>query len=70
MTYRKVEDSIEAAIGAGILSAILEQSYSSRILKVECDPSQVGAEAEIFVHMRGKPTDVILRLHVTEVVPE
>lgn len=66
MKYKRVEDSREAALGAGILWAILDPAYSHNpfVEKVEADPDQVGAEAEMFVYMRG---NVILRLHVTEV---
>lgn len=68
--YERVDDSIEAAIGAGILAATLELSYSSRISKVVCDPGQVGADAEFFVYMVGKPTGVILRVRVDEVTEQ
>jgi predicted RNA methylase len=60
----RVEDSQEAALGAGILAATLEIGRSPWVVSVEADPDQVGAEAEVFVHMVG---DVTLRLHVTEV---
>ena len=65
--YERVDDSIEAGIGCGILQAILEMSGSLRIVKIEADPTQTGADAEMFVHMIGKPTGVILRLRVDEV---
>lgn len=64
-----VGDDSEAAIGGGILSAILEMSHSQRIKEVVCDPTQTGDACEMFVRMRGAPTDVWLRLAVTEVEP-
>ena len=62
--YRKVEGSIEAAIGAGILAGVLTSHYSHFIEGVEADESQTGDEAEFFVHT---PSGVILRCVVTEV---
>lgn len=64
--YERVDDSMEAALGAGILTALLEQAGagSTFFRGIECDPNQVGADAVMYAHMAG---DVILRIRVDEV---
>lgn len=50
--YEKVEDSMEAALGAGILSAILEDGFPW-VLKVEADGGQVGGRGRDVCHDEG-----------------
>lgn len=64
--YVQVEDSIEAALAAGIIGAKLDMMRGDFIQSVEIDPAQHGDEIEFFVHMNG---GVIIRCAVTEVKP-
>lgn len=67
MAWEKVDHSIETAIAGGILSVILEDSGNPRVVNVFCDPNQRGDEVEMVVELSGKPSNVFLRLVVTEV---
>lgn len=64
--YKTEDDSIEAAVGAGIIASVLESSFTPFIRGVKGNPDQVGPEADLFVYMPG---GVVLRLQVTEVKP-
>lgn len=68
--WTHVENSNEAAIGCGIISACVDMAHSSFIREVRCDPTQTGDETEFIVVGGNEEIGfVYLRCRVDEVVP-